>query len=135
MKQSKRRFRGSSGCEVCSKNLVLEVDGQPCGLFSLNLCGAPVPFPYKFRYTHGKTGYMIVLPSKPTEYPRKYPSSNGAHALVVLCVATKRLTFGGFVHPVRRTFQTGCTYNATRSGRTLRSASRTSAFFRSGPSL
>jgi len=44
-------------------------------LISLRLCGAPVPSPLKVRYTHGKTGYINVLPSNPKKYLRKYPSS------------------------------------------------------------
>jgi len=44
-------------------------------LINLRLCGAPVPSPLKVRYTHGKTSYINVLPSKPKKCLRKYPSS------------------------------------------------------------
>ena len=44
-------------------------------LINLRLCGAPVPSPYKVRYTHGKTGYINVLPSEPKKCLRKIPPS------------------------------------------------------------
>ena len=59
-------------------------------LISLRLCGVPVPSPLKVRYTHGKTGYISVLPSKPKkclkEYPLPPPHSLPVHPRIGKCL-------------------------------------------------